>query len=135
WAEDRLGPIRIKHAYAWRSILDAGGRVVFNSDLPGEPWEPMQTLYFATTRQKLDALGEDGWQIEQALNVEESLKAMTSDAAFASFQENELGKLKAGFIADFIELNANPFEVAPKNIKDIKVTATWLDGKKLNSDK
>ncbi len=135
WAEDRLGPDRIKHAYAWRSILDAGGRVVFNSDLPGEPWEPMQTLYFATTRQKLDEHNNSGWYTEQTLTVEESLKAMTSDAAFASFQEAELGKLKPGFIADFIELSANPQEVALKRLKDIKVIATWLGGEKLNSNK
>lgn len=131
WAEDRVGADRIKHAYAWRRILDAGGRIIFNSDLPGEPWTPMETLYFAVTRNKLSTPGAEGWYADQALSVEESLKAMTSEGAYAAFQEDKLGKIAPGFLADFIELGANPIEVDPASIKDIAVTATWVNGKKL----
>lgn len=133
WAEERLGPERIKHAYAWRTIKDTGGKVVFNSDLPGEPWKPMQTLYFAATRQKLDAPAGSGWYIEEALTVNESLQAMTSEAAYAGFQEDMLGKLIAGYQADFIELSADPTKIDPNHIKDIQVVAAWLAGKKIHT--
>ncbi|MGJ8562063.1 MAG: amidohydrolase [Alphaproteobacteria bacterium] len=132
WAEDRVGPERIKHAYAWQRILGAGGRLMMNSDLPGEPWTPMETLYFSVTRQRLDGTPKGGWYADQALSTEEALKAMTIENAYGAFQEDKLGSLTPGKWADFITLNQNPLETAPANLKDIKVTGTWVAGKKLN---
>lgn len=137
WAEDRVGPQRIRHAYAWQNMLDAGVRVLMNSDLPGEPWEPMQTLYFAVTRKKLDGTSgddgtpEDGWYMDQAMSVEEALHAMTLENAYGAFQENDLGSLEAGKRADFIILSANPLAVAPDALKDIKVMDVYIGGQRL----
>lgn len=138
WAEDRVGAERIRHAYAWQNMLDAGVRVLMNSDLPGEPWEPMQTLYFAVTRKKMDGTSSDdgslndGWYMDQAMSVEEALHAMTLENAYGAFQENDLGSLAAGKRADFIILSDNPLTAAPDDIKNITVTATYIDGKKLS---
>lgn len=132
WAEDRVGPERIKHAYAWQTILKNGGRLLMNSDLPGEPWEPMKTLYFAVNRKALDAPeAREGWYIDQALSVTEALKAMTIENAYGAFQEHKLGSLESGKWADFIILDRNPQEIAGHNLKDIKVLETWVAGQKL----
>ncbi len=134
WAEDRVGPDRIKYAYAWQSILGAGGDLMINSDLPGEPWTPMETLYFAVNRKKLDGTPADGWYANQALSVEEALKAMTITNAYGAFQEESLGSLERGKRADFVVLDKDPTKVEPMALKDIKVTATWVDGKPVFQD-
>jgi predicted amidohydrolase YtcJ len=128
WAEDRVGPERIKNAYAWQTILGAGGRLMLNSDLPGEPWTPMETLYFAVTRKKLDNAPAEGWYSNQALSVREALEAMTITNAYGAFQEDALGSLEVGKRADFVVLDADPTKVAPTDIKDIRVRQTWVNG-------
>lgn len=131
WAEDRVGPDRIRHAYAWQKILAAGGRVMMNSDLPGEPWTPMETLYFAVTRKDLDGHPPKGWYADQALSVDEALHAMTVESAYGAFQDDSLGTLQAGKWADFVVLDKNPHDVTPDNLKDIKVLETWVAGEKM----
>ncbi len=128
WAEDRVGPDRIKNAYAWQTILGAGGRLMLNSDLPGEPWTPMETLYFAVNRQALDGTPKGGWYSNQALSVAEALKAMTITNAYGAFQEDALGSLEAGKRADFVVLDADPTQVDLSAIKDIRVQQTWVNG-------
>lgn len=133
WAEDRVGAKRIQHAYAWQTILKTGGRLMMNSDLPGEPWKPMETLYFAVNRKTLDApRNKKGWYMDQALSTPEALKAMTIENAYGAFQDDKLGSLEPGKWADFIILDKNPLETAPYELKDIKVLETWVAGKKLN---
>ena len=129
WAEDRVGPDRIKNAYAWQKILGAGGKLMLNSDLPGEPWTPMETLYFAVNRKKLDGTPAQGWYSEQALSVQEALKAMTMTNAYGAFQEADIGSLEVGKRADFVVLDKDPTQVNPAALKDIKVKMTWVDGK------
>ena len=139
WAEARVGPQRIRHAYAWQKMLGAGVRVLMNSDLPGEPWEPMQTLYFAVTRKKLDGSSsddgsppdddqKDGWYMDQAMSVEEALHAMTLENAYGAFQEDALGSLEPGKRADFIVLSDNPLTVSPDALKDITVDQVFVGG-------
>ena len=130
WAEDRVGAERIKHAYAWQRIKAADGRLMINSDLPGEPWTPMETLYFAVTRKPLDG-AKPGWYTDQALTTEEALQAMIPENAYGAFQEDMLGTLQAGKWADFVILNRNPLTTPPDQLKDIKVLNTWVAGKQV----
>ena len=137
WTQDRIGPQRIRHAYAWQNMLGAGVRVLMNSDLPGEPWEPMQTLYFAVTRKKLDGSSaddgspDDGWYMDQAMSVKEALHAMTLENAYGAFQDDKLGSLEAGKHADFIVLSDDPYNVPPDALKDIKVEQVFISGARL----
>lgn len=128
WAEDRLGPDRIDRAYAWRSMLDAQIPLILNSDLPGEPWRPMQTLYFAVTRQTLQGAPPGDWHLEQALGREEALRAMTVTSAYAGFSEHELGTLRVGSKADFAVLDGDPLAVGAGELLEIEVVETWVDG-------
>lgn len=131
WAEDRVGPVRIRYAYAWRKMLNAGAPLILNSDLPGEPWEPMETLYFAVTRNKLDNPTGDGWYREEALTPEEAIAAMTATGAQAAFQEAGIGTLSVGKWADFVVLDADPYVTSPATIKEIEVLSTWVAGKRV----
>lgn len=134
WAEDRIGSERIQDAYAWQNILKSGVRLLLNSDLPGEPWKPMETLYFAVNRKPLDSAKESkGWYMNQALTVEEALKAMTIENAYGAFQEKKLGSIEVNKLADFIIIDQNPLTVVSEDIKNIKVLETWVSGIKVNS--
>tara|TARA_R110002110_G_scaffold104222_3_gene262923 strand:+ start:1291 stop:2976 length:1686 start_codon:yes stop_codon:yes gene_type:complete len=131
WAEDRVGHERIKYAYAWQKVLAADGRLVINSDLPGEPWKPMQTLYFAVNRTRLDGTPEGGWYADQALSVAETLHAMTLEGAYSAFQETDIGSLDAGKLADFIILDRNPLETPAAELANIQVLSTWIAGQRV----
>jgi predicted amidohydrolase YtcJ len=128
WAEDRVGNERIKLAYAWRSIMDAGAPIILNSDLPGEPWTPIETLYFAVTRKNLNGEPAGGWYPEQAFTVMEALQAMTITGAYAAFMDNETGSIAKGKKADFVVLNQNPLNTPADSLKELKVESVWVNG-------
>ncbi len=129
WAEQRVGPERIQYAYAWQKILQADAPLILNSDLPGEPWQPMQTLYFAVNRMRLDGEPPEGWYATESLSVSEALHAMTLAGAHSSFQDPVLGSLVPGKYADFIVVSANPLLIKPEQLADIEVVSTWVAGK------
>ncbi len=131
WAEQRLGAKRIQLAYAWQNILQAGGKLIINSDLPGEPWRPEQTLHFAVTRQDLNNQPPAGWYPKQRLSIMTALKAMTTESAYAAFQEDVLGSLKVGALADFIILDKDLRKIPALEIKQLKVLSTWVNGIKI----
>ena len=131
WAEDRVGAERIGFAYAWQKILRAGGRLMINSDLPGEPWHPVETMYFAVNRMKLDGTPAGGWYPGEALDVEQTLKAMTIEGAYGAFQEKEIGSLKPGKFGDFVILDKNPLTVDKVDLAKIQVLATYVAGRQI----
>jgi len=130
WAEDRLGGQRIHYAYAWQRVLDNGGRLIINSDLPGEPWTPAETLYFAVNRQKLDGTPAQGWYPGQALSVNQALQAMTLGGAHAAFQEAMTGSLAVGKAADFIIVDNNPLTMAASDLAQLQVIEIYVAGSK-----
>lgn len=100
WAEDRLGPERIKGAYAWRTLRKAGVRLIFNSDLTGSDPNFFYGLHSAITRRGKDLQPPGGWFPEQALTTEEAVRAYTVWPAYAAFLEDETGTLAPGKWAD-----------------------------------
>ena len=131
WAEEYIGPERVKTTYAFRSLLDNGATLAFGSDWFVAPATPLEGMYAAVTRRTLDGKNPGGWVPEQKITVEEALKAYTINAAYASFEENIKGTLEPGKLADFVVLDRDITAVDPAEIWDMKVLQTWVGGKKV----
>ncbi|WP_423998473.1 amidohydrolase [Maribacter sp. IgM3_T14_3] len=131
WAEELIGPERIKTTYAFKSLLDANTTMVFGSDWPVAPASPLYGIYAAVTRRTLDGNNSDGWVPEQKINVEQALTAYTKDAAYSSFDEDIKGTLEPGKLADFVILSENVLQVEPTTLKTVKVLETYVGGKKI----
>lgn len=131
WAEEYIGPERIKTTYAFRSLIDSGATLAFGSDWFVAPATPLEGIYGAVTRRTLDGKDPEGWVPEQKITVEEALKAYTINAAYASFEEDIKGSLEPGKLADFVVLDRDLTAVDPVEIWDMKVQQTWVGGKKV----
>jgi predicted amidohydrolase YtcJ len=130
-AEDRIGAERLQGAYAWRSFLNQGSRVVSGSDYPIERADPFAGIHAAVTRQNSANQPEDGWISEQSMSLQEVLRSFTIDAAWAAHQEERLGGLTEGKWADFILLDQDIFQIEPERLWETKVLETWLGGKQV----
>jgi predicted amidohydrolase YtcJ len=100
WAEARLGPQRIRGAYAWRSVLRTGAHLAFGSDFPVEEASPFLGLYAAVTRQDAEGRPPGGFLPDERLTLDEALHAFTVEPAWASFSERQRGVAATGFVAD-----------------------------------
>ncbi|MFK7955418.1 MAG: amidohydrolase family protein [Lysobacterales bacterium] len=129
WAEDRVGPKRIRGAYAWRRMVALGIPLALGSDFPVEKINPMLGLYAAIARRDLKGWPADGWYADQVLTRLEALRGFTLDAAYAGFAESQVGSLQAGKRADFVLLNADLMAVSASDIPAIVVAATVVGGK------
>jgi hypothetical protein len=131
WAEDRVGAERIKGAYAYKDLLNTYGKVALGTDFPVEKVSPFLTFYAAVARKDLNNFPENGFQMENALTREETLKGMTIWAAYSNFEENEKGSIEVGKMADFIILDKNIMEVDAVEIPTIKAIETYVGGVKV----
>lgn len=132
WAEKRLGKKRMTGAYAYKKLLKVKGQIALGTDFPVEDANPMETFYAAVARKDLNGYPEGGFEIENALTREETLKGMTIWAAYANFEENEKGSIEVGKFADFIVLNKNIMETDIDNVPNITVLKTFVNGEKVN---
>ncbi|VAW23898.1 FIG00930540: hypothetical protein, partial [hydrothermal vent metagenome] len=107
------------------------GKVALGTDFPVEKVSPFLTFYAAVARKDLNNFPENGFQMENALTREETLKGMTIWAAYANFEENEKGSIETGKMADFIILNKNIMEVDTDKIPYIKVDETYVNGERV----
>lgn len=128
WAEERLGAERLAGAYAWRSLLDSRAALAFGSDYPIESPDPRGGLFAAVTRRDQAGRPPGGWRPEQALTLEEALRAFTQGAAYAAHQEKMVGLLKPGMWCDLTVFGGNVFELPPEAWLKTKVTATVIGG-------
>ena len=129
WAEDRLGPERIKGAYAWRKLLDQGCRIPFGSDFPVESANPLWGIYAAVTRQDHKGWPAGGWQPEERLSVAEALRGFTIDAAYAEFADWMRGSIEIGKAADFTILDKDICTAPPDSMLTTRVVCTIVAGK------
>jgi predicted amidohydrolase YtcJ len=129
WSLDRLGPERMKGAYAWRSLKNAGAVLAFGSDFPVEEVNPFWGIYSAVTGKDLQGNPPGGWYPEQCLTVQEALEGFTVGSAYAQFQEDKVGRIKAGFYADFTIIDRDIFDIPVKEIPKTKVIHTIVGGR------
>jgi predicted amidohydrolase YtcJ len=128
WIERRLGPERVKGAYAWRSLLETGTIIPNGTDAPVERVNPFITFHSAVTRQSPDNQPAGGWYPDQRMTREEALRSMTIWSAYAAFQEKILGSLTAGKYADFVVLDQDIMRVPETELMKTQVLATYVGG-------
>lgn len=132
WAETRLGPQRIRHAYAWRTLRRQGARLTFNADNPGSDHSIFYGLHAAITRRDKALTPPGGWYPREALTIEETIRAYTIWSAYASFREGETGMVAKGRWADLTVMDLDPFVLAgtaPEKILGGKIMLTVVNGK------
>ena len=129
WAGERLGEDRLRGAYAWRRLIDAGARLALGSDFPVERVDPLLGFHAAVTRQDADDRPAGGWYGNQVLTRAEALRGFTLDAAYAGFMEDEVGSIEPGKRADWVVMSQDPMSVPPEQILDTEVVATYVDGR------
>jgi predicted amidohydrolase YtcJ len=130
-AEKRLGPNRLKGAYAWQSVLKSGARIAFGSDFPVEFPNPFPGISAAMSRQDVNGAPPGGWIPEERVTFEQALSGFTRDAAFAGFAEQKFGAIEPGKWADFIIVDRDISEAGAMEIARTQVLETWIAGKKV----
>jgi predicted amidohydrolase YtcJ len=129
WAPDRVGPERIKGAYAWQTLLHLGVHVPNGSDFPVEDPNPLWGFYAAVTRQKLDGTPAHGWFPDQRMSRAEALRSWTIEGAYAAFEEARKGSLEPGKMADFVMLSGDIMTISAAEIAKTRVILTVAGGK------
>ncbi|MBW8200580.1 amidohydrolase [Flagellimonas abyssi] len=128
WAEDRLGAERVKGAYAYKDLLDKAGLVALGTDFPVEQVNPFLTFYAAVARQDVEQYPEGGFQKENTLSREETLKGMTIWAAYSNFEEDEKGSIEPGKFADFVILSDDIMTIPSEEIPNVSAEQVFLGG-------
>lgn len=131
WVEKRLGKTRSRFAYAWKSVVKAKAPLAFGSDGPYDSFNPWHGITAAITRVSFEFPTPKVFVPEEKLNREQAFNAYTMGAAYASFSERSLGNLEHGKWADFIVLDKDPFQLDAKEIRDLKVSETYIAGEKV----
>ena len=131
WAGDRLGPERVKGAYAYKDLLKQNGWIPLGTDFPVEDISPFKTFFAAVIRKDAKGWPDNGYQMENALTREETLRGMTIWAAMANFEEKEKGSLEKGKFADFIILDKDIMKAGEPELLSVMVLKTYLNGEQV----
>ena len=128
FAPARLGMDRLGGAYAWNTLLENGTVIAGGSDAPVEVGSPLIEFYAAVARKSLKGESGEGWHPEQAISREQALALFTSAAAFASFQEDDLGTIEPGKLADFTVFDRDLMTVPEAEILEARAVMTMIGG-------
>jgi len=129
WAEQRIGPERIKGAYAWATLQKSGARLAFGTDYDVEPISPFRGLYACVTRELPDGGPKLGWEAQEKISLGDCIRAYTTGAAYAQFEEGRKGELKAGEYADFLILSNDLTKIPASQYTKTKLQRTVVGGR------
>jgi hypothetical protein len=129
WLDRRIGPVRSRTTYAFKSLIAADAPLAFGSDWTVAPLDPLLGVYAAVTRRTLDGRHPGGWVPDQKITVGEALRAYTYGNAWAMFMEQKWGALAAGRYADVVVLDRDLFAVRPDSLDKVKVWYTIVGGR------
>ena len=133
WAEQRVGPDRVKGAYAWATMEKFGVRLAFGTDYDVEPITPFRGLYACVTRELPSGGPSGGWQPQEKISLDDCIRAYTTGSAYGEFMEGKKGQLKAGQFADFIVLSKDLSKINPSEYVNAKVLRTVVGGRTVYS--
>ncbi|MGX1754298.1 amidohydrolase [Sphingobacterium sp. NPDC055346] len=128
WAEDRIGPDRIKGAYAYKKLLEEYGLLALGSDFPVEHYNPLYGFHAAVARVDKVGFPDGGFQMENAITREQALRGMTIWAAYSCFQEKKRGSIEKGKDADFVILEDDIMTAPNEKLRDVKTLRTVIAG-------
>ena len=128
FAPARVGIDRLRGAYAWASLLKAGAPLAGGSDAPVEFGSPLIEFYAAVARRDLSGFSGEGWHPEEALTRQQALALFTTGPAYAAFQEQDLGTIEAGKIADFTVFDADLMTIPEQQILKARPVMTVVGG-------
>ncbi len=128
WADKRLGIQRVKGAYAYNDLLKQNGWIPLGTDFPVEDIDPLKTFYAAVFRKDAKGWPAEGFQTENALTREATLKGMTIWAAKSNFEEKEKGSIETGKFADFVILDTDIMTATFEQILKTRVLKTICNG-------
>ncbi len=134
WAEARVGPERVKGAYAWRRFLSLGVPVANGSDFPVESPNPLWGFHASVTRQDREGNPPGGWFPDQRMTRQEALKSWTAAGAHAAFEEKVKGTLETGKLADFVMLSGDVLRIPAAEILKTHVLMTVVGGEVVYSE-
>jgi predicted amidohydrolase YtcJ len=132
WAGDRLGAERLKGGYAYKQLLEQNNWLPLGTDFPVEEINPFKTFLAAVARQDSKGFPVGGFQMENALTREQTIRGMTIWAAKANRMEKQVGSLEVGKKADFIILDKDLMKVTTDSILKVKVTHTYINGERVH---
>ena len=121
WAGN-IGPERTSHGWMWKSVKDAGGRLSFGSDWPVASLNPLVGLWVGVNRIGHRAVPS------QRLTIGEMIDGYTADAAYASFDEQDKGRVAPGQLADLVVLSRDVLTTPPAAADDVQVQTTIFGG-------
>ncbi|GAB4022980.1 amidohydrolase [Spirosoma koreense] len=131
WAADRLGPVRVKGAYAFKDLMKQNGLIAFGSDFPVEAVNPLFGFHAAVARQDAKNYPAGGFQMENAVDRKSALLAMTRWAAYANFEDKLRGCIAPGKQADFVVLDRDIMTVPNQQLRQTQVKQTWIGGERV----
>jgi predicted amidohydrolase YtcJ len=132
WAGERLGAERLKGGYAFQQLLNQNGWLPLGTDFPVEEINPFKTFLAAVARQDAKGFPAGGFQMENALTREQTIRGMTIWAAKANRMEKQVGSIEVGKKADFILLDKDLMKVPTDSILNIKVLKTYSNGERVH---
>ena len=131
WAAERLGAERLKGGYAFKQLLEQNNWLPLGTDFPVEEINPFKTFLAAVARQDAKGFPAGGFQMENALTREQTIRGMTIWAAKANRMEKQVGSIEVGKKADFILLDKDLMKVPSDSILQVKVLKTYLNGERV----
>ena len=132
WAGERLGAERLKGGYAFQQLLNQNGWLPLGTDFPVEEINPFKTFLAAVARQDAKGFPAGGFQMENALTREQTIRGMTIWAAKANRMEKQVGSIEVGKKADFILLDKDLMKVSTDSILNVKVLKTYSNGERVH---
>lgn len=129
WAHKRVEDDILQGTHAFQSLLESNATLTFGSDWNVASLDPLMGIYTAVTRRTRDGKNPNGWYADEKITVEDALRCYTINSAYAGFQENKLGSLETGKLADFVVLSNDLRMIDPEDILNTKVVRTVVDGK------
>ena len=129
WGRDRVGSDRLPWLLRFRDMIKSGARIATGTDYPDDAGDPVTTLYCMVTER--GAYGRPGavFRPDQRVDVDTALRAATEGAAYAAFQEDQLGSLTVGRLADFTTLSGDPYTTVADDLRSLRVLRTVVAGK------